>query len=380
MGKFKAYVRLFGRAGTVMRVIFQTVKCKYCGSKEIVKYGSVHGVQRWFCKKCNRKFVDNNSLPRMKATVEQIASVIDMYYSGMSLRQISRHLDHMGKDKPSASTIYRWVVRFSKQAAESTNKYIPNVGNVWVADETMLKIGGKKIWLYDIIDEKTRFLLATHMALSRRIVDAETLMKKAMERAGGQIPRFVLTDHNNSYPDGIEFAFENRVRHIPVKGITAEVNTNLIERFHSTLKSREKVARGLKKPQSAKRILEGWLVFYNFFRPHESLNDKTPAQKAGIDSPVKTWMDVVTLKSELKPQIATETVSVRFPSTELETSTRVSPVKPKITKLKPRKPREQKPDGSIYMAINPKGKVNIISRRPIKGAKRQIRKRGRIIR
>ncbi len=311
----------------------------------------------------------------MKATVEQIASVIDMYYSGMSLRQISRHLDHMGKDKPSASTIYRWVIRFSKQAAESTNKYIPNVGNVWVADETMLKIGGKKIWLYDIIDEKTRFLLATHMALSRRIVDAETLMKKAMERAGGQIPRFVLTDHNNSYPDGIEFAFENRVRHIPVKGITAEVNTNLIERFHSTLKSREKVARGLKKPQSAKRILEGWLVFYNFFRPHESLNDKTPAEVGGINSDVKNWLDVVYLKSKNKPQSEIQKVSVRL--TEL-------PKGDKPLKLsEPKEPKRKiprKPDGSIYMSLNSKGKAEIISRRPIKGAKRQIRKRGRIIR
>ena len=55
----KAYVRLFGKAGTVMRVIFQSVKCKHCGSKDIVKYGSLHGVQRWFCNKCHRKFVDN---------------------------------------------------------------------------------------------------------------------------------------------------------------------------------------------------------------------------------------------------------------------------------------------------------------------------------
>lgn len=51
--------------------------------------------------------------------------------------------------------------------------------------------------------------------------------------------------------------------------------------------------RGLKTPESALLILDGWLVYYNFFRPHESLGDKTPAEKAGLDFPLKNWLDVV---------------------------------------------------------------------------------------
>jgi len=51
--------------------------------------------------------------------------------------------------------------------------------------------------------------------------------------------------------------------------------------------------RGLKKPETALEILDGWLVYYNFFRPHESLGDKTPAEKAGIKFPLKNWLDVV---------------------------------------------------------------------------------------
>ncbi len=70
-------------------------------------------------------------------------------------------------------------------------------------------------------------------------------------------------------------------------------NTNLIERFHGTLKARIKVMRGLKKPETALEILDGWLVHYNFFRPHESLGDTTPAEKAGIKFPFKNWLDVV---------------------------------------------------------------------------------------
>jgi len=51
--------------------------------------------------------------------------------------------------------------------------------------------------------------------------------------------------------------------------------------------------RGLKTRKSAKLITDGWLVHYNFFRPHEALGDKTPAQKAGIKFPFRNWLDIV---------------------------------------------------------------------------------------
>ena len=52
--------------------------------------------------------------------------------------------------------------------------------------------------------------------------------------------------------------------------------------------------RGLKTPETALTILDGWPVYYNFFRPHESLGDKTPAEKAGLANvPLKDWLDVV---------------------------------------------------------------------------------------
>ncbi len=94
-----------------MRVVISSVKCKYCGSKHIVKYGKLNNIQRWFCRGCERKFVDNDSLPKMKSTIEKVASSLNMYFSGMSLRQISRHLNHMYKEKPSHSTIYRVLSR-----------------------------------------------------------------------------------------------------------------------------------------------------------------------------------------------------------------------------------------------------------------------------
>ena len=37
-------------------------RCKYCGGYNIVKFGHFKGIQRWWCKDCKRKFVDNDAL------------------------------------------------------------------------------------------------------------------------------------------------------------------------------------------------------------------------------------------------------------------------------------------------------------------------------
>jgi putative transposase len=71
------------------------------------------------------------------------------------------------------------------------------------------------------------------------------------------------------------------------------LNANLIERFHGTLKSRTKIMRGLKNSKSAKLFLGGFLIHNNFFRPHMSLSDKTPAVIAGINLPFRNWEGLI---------------------------------------------------------------------------------------
>jgi transposase-like protein len=228
----------------------------------------------------------------MKTPIMEVGAALSMYYRGMSIDEIRGHLDQQYNDCPSSATVYDWICRFTDEAVAKARNYTPKVGYVWVADETMLDIGGKKVWFWDLIDIKTRFLLASHLSYQRTAEHAKRFVKKGAERAG-KPPKVIITDKLFAYLDGIEMAFGADTQHLHSKGFSLQPNTNLIERFHGTLKSRTKVMRGLKHPESALLILDGWLVYYNFFRPHEALGDKTPAEKAGIDFPLKNWLDVV---------------------------------------------------------------------------------------
>jgi len=254
----------------------------------------------------------------MRYPIEDIASAIYLYYTGSSLNEIRRHTEQQRNILPSDSAIYGWVNQFTKIALDEANKHKPEVGDTWMADETVLDIGGKKLWLWDIIDSDTRFLLASYLSSSRKIKDCQRLMELASQRAG-KAPRVVITDKLASYIDGIELTFGADTKHKPSKPFIDKDSTNLIERFHGTLKDRTKVMRGLKSPKTAQTFIDGFLVYYNFFRPHESLNDKTPAQVARIKFPYQNWLEVVKSQSPVeqerrKPLVLPSDHDVVFPA------------------------------------------------------------------
>ncbi len=309
MAVYKEYKTMDGQP---MKVPYFDIVCKYCGGHDVIKYGTFRGRQRFWCKDCKRKFADNDALPNMQTPIDQVGTAIGMYYEGQSLNSICRLLTQIYHSYPSDSTVYRWIARFTKRAVSEAKNYKPDVGDVWVADETVLDIDGQNVWFWDIIDSKTRFLLASHMSRTRTTKDAQKLMEMASERAG-KTPKVIITDKLKAYLDGIELTFGADTKHIQGKPFTVENNTNLIERFHGTLKDRTKVMRGLKDIESAKLITEGWLLHYNYLRPHESLNGKTPAQTAGVKYPYKNWQNIVAKREVISPAKVSATSTLIIP-------------------------------------------------------------------
>ncbi len=269
------------------------VRCKFCGeTARVVRYGTFRGVQRYYCQKCKRKFADTSTLAGMRTPAEQISCALSMFYEGMSLSSLRRHLQQTCDNYPSNSTVYLWRVRFTRKAVAAAQAYRAQTGDIWIADETVLKIGGDNVWFWDVIDYETRFLLASHLSVSRTTGDAETLMLGAASHAS-HIPEVIITDKLSAYLDGIERVFGAHTQHVLAIGFRIEPNITLVERFHGTLKDRTKVMRGMQNRETARLIMDGWLVHYNFFRPHEALGGRTPAEAAGIAFPYRNWAEVV---------------------------------------------------------------------------------------
>ena len=309
MGIYKEYRTINGMQA---RVPYFDIVCKFCGSRNVIKYGHYRGIQRFFCKDCKRKFADNDALPNMQTPIDQIGAAIGMFYEGQSLNKVCRLLTQIYHSYPSDSTVYRWIVKFTKQAVNEARDYKLDVGDVWVADETVLDIDGKNVWFWDIIDAKTRFLVASRLSRSRTIKEAALFMNEAKRRAG-KSPKTIITDKLAAYLDGIDLVFGGAAKHIRSKPFTIENNTNLIERFHGTLKDRTKVMRGLKDMKSARLMTAGWLLHYNYLRPHEALKGETPAEAAGVKYPYRNWQEIVAKREVITPAKVSATSTIIIP-------------------------------------------------------------------
>jgi hypothetical protein len=57
-------------------------------------------------------------------------------------------------------------------------------------------------------------------------------------------------------------------------------NNNRVERLNGTIRERTKVVRAWKKHKTP--LAEGQRIQYNFVKPHQALENQTPAERAGI--------------------------------------------------------------------------------------------------
>jgi putative transposase len=268
------------------------MNCKFCGSSYTMKYGKKAGTQYYKCHACGRKFAGRLAPQGMRFETATIGEAMGLFYDGLSVADISRHLKATDGIEVDPATIWRWVIRYSKKADVILNKIKVRTSWRWVIDETMVKVAGVNVWLWDVIESRTRFLLATHLSLARTMKSAIAVLSEANKRTIGT-PKQIVSDGMVAYPDAIERVFGADSTHIRAKGLTAEINTNVIERFQGTVKERTKVMRGLKTMDSAKIISEGFVIHYNFLRPHMTLGGKTPATVAGLKMPFKTWKELV---------------------------------------------------------------------------------------
>lgn len=124
-------------------------------------------------------------------------------------------------------------------------------------------------------------------------------IQKAKETAQ-QDPQFIVSDGLPAYIKAFKKEFysrykADRVEHIRKPRFTDPTNNNIVERLNGTVREREKVMRGMKGDDTAEELMEGFRTYYNFIRPHMSLDGQTPAEASGLDLKLgeNKWLSLI---------------------------------------------------------------------------------------
>ena len=219
-----------------------------------------------------------------------ITGALQMYYSGMSTRDISNHYEMMGIEV-SDVTVYKWICKYSIMVSKYLNEIVPRTGN-WVrADEVWIKVAGEQKYLFASMDDDTRYWLASDLADTKFQHNADKLLELT-KKAIGKNPTQFITDGLPAYRKSSKKVFGKSTHHTRHIHIQKDMNNNKMERLNGEIRDREKVFRGLKKMDTP--ILDGMKVYYNFTKKHGALKGKTPSESALIKVDGKNrWKTII---------------------------------------------------------------------------------------
>ena len=237
-------------------------------------------------KECEYKFVLKESgFHKMKNKPKIITLALDLYFKGISYRKVVDHLQQFYGITVSHVAVIKWVKKYTQLMKTYVDSLMPQTSGIWHTDEMAVNIKGQYNWLWNVMDHETRFLLASQISQRREVSDARQVFQNAKKVANGK-PQIVITDGLPAYIKAFKkefFTLRNpRVKHVAKPRLTDKTQNNMIERMQSSIREREKVLRTLKN-RDENQVIDGWRIYYNFIRPHQALNGKTPAEVAGLD-------------------------------------------------------------------------------------------------
>lgn len=266
--------------------------CK-CGSMKVKKDGirknKCGNVQRFKCLDCNKKWSDNLGFESNKVNSKIITLALDLYFKGVSLRKVKDHIMTFHGISVSHVAILGWIRKFAEVVTPYVDQFIPQTSGVYHVDEMVVKVRREKIdkgnyqWLWNVMDNTTRFWITSKVSQRREVADARSVFQDAKTKSPR--PRAVIHDGLQSYNEAFNREYYSKkdlhIQNIRSVSVRKKGLNQMVERLNGTMRDREKVMRGMNHKESSQRLIEAFRVHYNFLREHSSLK-QTPAEQAGI--------------------------------------------------------------------------------------------------
>src|ERR1700694_3807104 len=141
---------------------------------------------------------DASRYRRYRFPPEIIAHAVWLYFRfHLSFRDVQDLLAERGVIV-SHETIRQWCTRFGAAFAGGLRRRRARAGDKWHLDEVMLKINGKRHWLWRAVDQNG--VVLDILVQSRRDQQAAERFVRQVVDGVGYEPRVVITDKLASYP------------------------------------------------------------------------------------------------------------------------------------------------------------------------------------
>jgi transposase, IS6 family len=180
---------------------------------------------------------------------------------GLSYRDVEELLAERGIEVDHV-TIYRWVQRFTPLLIDAARpcRHVP--GDRWFVDETYVKVAGRWVYLYRVIDQFGQ-VIDVVVSEKRDLAATHRFFTRALEQ--GPCPTEVTTDRAPTSPRVLDELVPGACH------VTERYANNAIEADHGRLKSRLRPMRGLKQLRCARVISTGHAFIQNIHRGHYEL-------------------------------------------------------------------------------------------------------------
>jgi len=180
------------------------------------------------------------NLKRLRNDINIVIDALYLYFESSSTTRSLKYFSDRKGIKISHVAIYKWIKGFGSIFKEIVSKYMPknlSSSDEWHVDETVIKIAGKRYYIWTLIDSETRYVLGWYLITSREAASAFHLFSKVKEKHG--TPAAIVSDRLPSYSIPTKIVFDSS-KHIKVQSWFDETTNNLIKSFFKRFKHKYK--------------------------------------------------------------------------------------------------------------------------------------------
>ncbi|WP_438271167.1 IS6 family transposase, partial [Shimia thalassica] len=176
-----------------------------------------------------------------------IAHAVWLYFHfNLNLREVEEMLLLREVDA-SYDTVRRWIIKFGPVIARNLRQRQGRPGDVWHLDEVVVKISGRRYWLWRAVDQHG--VVLDEILQPKRDKRAAKRLLRSLIKRFGFIPKRIITDKLQSY-GAAKREVAPGLDHWSHKGLNYRA-----ENSHLPFRKRERTMQGHRSPGGLRRFV-----------------------------------------------------------------------------------------------------------------------------